>query len=98
MPVTSVGIREAKANLSKYLKMVHGGAEILITDRGRPVGRLVPVKEKELSLTDRIKRLEDQGLLSKPPAGSRKKRPSPIAIPGVVDIAQKYLQEDRNHG
>ncbi|MCI0774033.1 MAG: type II toxin-antitoxin system prevent-host-death family antitoxin, partial [Chloroflexi bacterium] len=38
----SVGIRELKNRLSKYLRAVKAGQTILITDRGRPVGRLIP--------------------------------------------------------
>jgi len=36
------GIREARQNLSALLEQVKKGREILITDRGRPVARLVP--------------------------------------------------------
>ena len=38
----TAGIREARQNLSALLEEVHKGREILITDRGRPVARLVP--------------------------------------------------------
>ena len=37
----SVGIRELKANLSEYLARAAGGEEIVVTDRNRPVARLV---------------------------------------------------------
>jgi prevent-host-death family protein len=37
----SVGIRELKANLSEYLARAAGGEEIVVTDRNRPVVRLV---------------------------------------------------------
>jgi prevent-host-death family protein len=36
------GIREARQNLSALLEEVRKGYEITITDRGRPVARLVP--------------------------------------------------------
>ena len=36
------GIREARQNLSALVEQVKKGREILITDRGRPVARLVP--------------------------------------------------------
>lgn len=38
----TVGIRELKARLSEYLKQVRAGRAITITNRGRPVGRLIP--------------------------------------------------------
>ncbi len=36
------GIREARQNLSTLIEEVRKGGEIVITDRGRPVARLVP--------------------------------------------------------
>lgn len=38
----SVGIREFKARLSEYLRSVKEGEALLITDRGRPVARVLP--------------------------------------------------------
>jgi len=38
----SAGIREARLNLSGLLEDVRKGREVVITDRGRPVARLVP--------------------------------------------------------
>jgi prevent-host-death family protein len=37
-----VGIREARQNLSELIEDVKKACEIVITDRGRPVARLVP--------------------------------------------------------
>lgn len=36
-----VGIPELKANLSEYVRRAAGGEEIIVSDRGRPVARLV---------------------------------------------------------
>ncbi|MBI4607618.1 MAG: type II toxin-antitoxin system prevent-host-death family antitoxin [Candidatus Rokubacteria bacterium] len=38
----SAGIREARQNLSALIEEVRRGREVLLTDRGRPVARLVP--------------------------------------------------------
>jgi prevent-host-death family protein len=40
----SVGVHEAKTNLSKLLARVSAGEEIAITRRGEEVARLVPVR------------------------------------------------------
>ena len=34
----------------EYLKMVQQGAEVTITDRGRPVGKIIPIHTKEMPL------------------------------------------------
>ena len=57
MRMINVGVREAKINLSKLLKRVMQGQEVIITDRGKPVGKIVPVPQDHLSLAERIKRM-----------------------------------------
>lgn len=37
-----VGVRELKSRLSEYLSRAARGEDIVVTDRGRPVARLVP--------------------------------------------------------
>ena len=39
----SVGVHEAKTHLSRLLERVAGGEEVVITHRGRPVARLLPI-------------------------------------------------------
>ena len=39
----NVGIRELKAHLSEYVRRAAGGEHILVTDRGKPVARLMGV-------------------------------------------------------
>ena len=38
-----IGVRELRQNASKYLKRVEAGETIEISDRGRPVARMVPI-------------------------------------------------------
>ncbi|MGH2763069.1 MAG: type II toxin-antitoxin system Phd/YefM family antitoxin [Thermoleophilaceae bacterium] len=39
----AIGVRELRQHASRYLREVQGGETIEVTDRGRPVARLVPV-------------------------------------------------------
>jgi prevent-host-death family protein len=41
------GIREARQNLTALIEEVRKGREITITDRGKPVARLVPPRRAE---------------------------------------------------
>ena len=93
---STVGIRDAKMHLSKYLKLVQKGTEVIITDRGRPVGRLVPIKAVDLPIEDRIKRMEDQGLIEKHSGKIRRSLPPPIPL--AEGVAQNFLKEDRDNG
>ena len=40
--MSTASISELKSNLSRYLREVRRGGEVLIFDRGAPVARLVP--------------------------------------------------------
>jgi prevent-host-death family protein len=40
----TVGIRELKRRLSRYIRQVESGATVVVTLRGKPVGRIVPLK------------------------------------------------------
>ncbi len=61
MSQNAVGIRELKTHLSRYLRQLHAGATLVVTDRGRPVARIVPIQE---SVEDRIAELQQAGLLA----------------------------------
>ena len=45
MQTVEAGIRELKSQLSAYLRQVKAGERIVITERGRPIGRLVPIAQ-----------------------------------------------------
>lgn len=55
----TVGVRELKAQLSEYLRHVKAGETVIITERGRPIGRIVPEPE---TLEEKMQRLIDAGL------------------------------------
>ena len=58
----SVAVAELKANLSKYLGQVKAGEQVLVTERGVPVAKLVPVELKKKDLPAHLQELEKAGL------------------------------------
>jgi prevent-host-death family protein len=77
MEQTKVGIRELKENLSKYIAKVKSGQSIVITEHGKPVGRIIPEGQ---SLEERVEALRQAGVIAwngkklgdiKPPAKNR---------------------------
>lgn len=62
MSVTTVGIRELKTHLSKYMRRVKSGEIVIITEHGKPVGRIVP--NAEYSIEERMLALRESGFLS----------------------------------
>jgi prevent-host-death family protein len=57
---TTVGIRDFKARLSEYMSKVKHGQSLVITEHGKPVGRILPV---EISLEQRVEMLRKAGLV-----------------------------------
>ncbi len=55
-------VSQLKAKLSEYLNQVKAGGEILITDRGKPVARLVPVTRSQTTKESMLK-MEREGLI-----------------------------------
>jgi len=46
----TIGVRELRQHASRYLRDVERGETIEITDRGRPMARLVPIARSEAPL------------------------------------------------
>ncbi|MEX0851145.1 MAG: type II toxin-antitoxin system prevent-host-death family antitoxin [Gaiellaceae bacterium] len=74
-----VGIRELRADLSRWLKRVENGEEILVTDRGKPIARITPANGRS-KLDDLIAR----GLARPAKRPPRAVLPPPIKARGTV--------------
>jgi prevent-host-death family protein len=77
-----VGVRELKNKLSAYLDRVKDGEEVVVTDRGKPVARLVPIDRS----TERLNQLIAAGLVTPPRRPKSKARPSIKANGTVSDL------------
>jgi prevent-host-death family protein len=93
--VMNVPIREFKARLSRYLRAASAGKDVVVTSRGKPVARIVPLAtakrdSQSLSreeLVERIKALMPEVRIGtgKAPRGSAR----PIKIkPGQKTMAE----------
>lgn len=90
MKPTTVSIRELKSKLSHYLRLTKAGETVVVTERGVPIGRIVPTG---MAVEDRIGAIASSGLL----AWNRRKltRRAPSArVRGEGTVAQ-ILVEDR---
>jgi antitoxin (DNA-binding transcriptional repressor) of toxin-antitoxin stability system len=65
----SVGVKQLKARLSEYLRLVKAGETVLITDRDEVVAELRPARRHSaggLSVEDRLQALADAGEVTRP--------------------------------
>lgn len=81
-----VGVRELKANLSEYLARAAAGEEIIVTDRNRPVVRLVAY-----TAPSDVERGIDEGWIEAP----RRTRLTDVARSRSARSTIEVLDEDR---
>ncbi|MDQ3353362.1 MAG: type II toxin-antitoxin system prevent-host-death family antitoxin [Actinomycetota bacterium] len=76
--MAEVGIRELRDHLSQFLDRVQAGEEVVVTDRGRAIARVLPMSGERT-----IDRLIREGKVT--PAKQRaRSRPKPLETPGAV--------------
>lgn len=56
----STAVTALKASLGKYINWVKAGEEVLVTERGKPVAKIIPVWAGE---ADHLKEMEKLGLI-----------------------------------
>jgi len=95
--VKAIGVAKLKANLSRYLSQVKHGQEVVVTERGLPVAKIVPLRSSE-GAESRRERLARAGVLQ---LGTGRLRPSllkPPRGPRVGDSVLEALLEERRQG
>ena len=83
-----VGIRDLRNGLSEWIALVQDGQEILVTDRGRPVARLVGVKAERT-----LDRLIREGAVEPPRASAER-----AGLPPLIEIkgsVSEFVSEQR---
>ena len=90
-------VADLKAHLSAYLKRVKAGQEVMVTERGRPIARLVPITPAELK-KGRLAQLAEEGLVQL----GRSRRPKALLVPPEAGDAPSgvlaALLADRSEG
>jgi prevent-host-death family protein len=84
MRETTVGTRELKNRLSEYLRRVKAGETVIITERGKPVGQIVPI---QTNLFSRLKKLAEAGVVE------WDGRTAPAYQPKVTNRGEKLLSD-----
>lgn len=89
----NAGIKELKNNLSRYLSQVKAGAEIQITERGKPIARIVKeYRGRQLSRIA-LRPLVENGLIVLPSRQINKDQLVAVKITGKH--ASEIVIEDR---
>jgi prevent-host-death family protein len=95
--MTTATVSKLKASLSEYLRRVKAGEEVLVSERGRPIAKLVPVTGPD-ALPDHLAEMARQGLAR---VGSRRLSRAFWSLPRPKDPKGKVLGallEEREQG
>ena len=93
--MATVGVRELKNGLTRYLRRSKNGESIVVTERGRPIAMLGPVPATSATETSahRLARLAADGYLSLP-AAKPLKRLVRVRITGP-SVSRAVLEDRR---
>jgi prevent-host-death family protein len=95
--MTTATVSKLKASLSGYLRRVKAGEEVLVSERGRPIAKLVPVTGGD-ALSDHLAEMVRQGLAR---VGSRRLSRAFWSLPRPRDPKGRVLRallEEREQG
>ncbi len=85
----TAAVSELKALLSKYLSQVKAGEEVVITDRGKPIAKIVPIGRADTEIPAHLLTLERAGLAR---IGRNSLPKGFWALPRPKDIKGRALQ------
>ena len=89
--MSAVGVKELRNRLTHYLQQTKQGEEVVVTERGKPIALLQPIKTAEQAASMEA-RLAALGLVTLPSRRTRKK-PKPVKISGPP--VSKAILNDR---
>ena len=59
----SAAVSELKAALSEYLLKVKAGEEVIVTERGKPIAKIIPIAPSG-TIPEQLREMEKAGLVS----------------------------------
>lgn len=78
----TAGIKEFKNKLSHYLSFVKNGEDVLISERGKVIARVVKEEPQNISLRQALHPLIMRGLITFPAKELNRDISEPIKVPG----------------
>jgi len=90
----TVGIKEIKNNLSRYLARVKNGEEVQITERGKPIARIIKENQRKKSIGEALGPLLEKGLIALPTRSIRRARIVPKEVPGKP-VSEMVIEDRR---
>ena len=61
-----LGLREANQHFARTIKAVRSGQEVVLTDRGRPIAVIKPIKDEDGGQAVALRAMAEEGLITLP--------------------------------
>jgi len=90
----SAGIKELKNNLSRYLSQVKKGEDILVTERGKAIARIIRDDPKDISLREALSPLVVKGLVKLPGQKIYREIAPPVKLRGKP-VSEMVIEDRR---
>ena len=93
--MSTVGVRELKNRLTRYLRETKNGGEIVVTERGNPIAVIQPIRaaKRDSGLETRLASLAARGMITLP-TGRPRKRIRRITVKGH-SVSRSVLEDRR---
>jgi prevent-host-death family protein len=88
---TQIGVRQLKAHLGKWLQQVKAGQTVIITERGKPIGQIVPLPASQ---AERMRILAAAGFVGQ--IGEKLPSVEPFAINRGPRPISDLISEERD--
>ena len=89
----NAGVKEIKNHLSRFLARVKAGEEVVITERGKPIARIVKETEERKAVYSALFDLVEKGIVVLPGKSIDKEEIPAIEAPGKP--VSEMVVEDR---
>ncbi len=90
----TAGIKDTKNNLSRYLALVKAGEDVVITEHGKVVARIIKEGTRKQSIRTAMEPLISRGLISLPTRDLISTDLSPLAVPGKP-VSEMVIEDRR---
>ncbi len=87
-----VGVRDLKAKLSHYIMQTKSGSEIVVTEHGKAVARLIKEPTAQKSITEKLYKLAQEGGIELPKKTRTKKKSVPFKTNSKKSASEILLE------
>lgn len=90
--MTTIAVRDFREHLSQYLNAALHGEELILTEEGQPVLRVVAAEDKDEQV---LEGMAAEGLVRRAAKPRRRRNFVPVDLPAGTKTATEMLAEDR---